>query len=720
MQYIQLLEGTDNFYNIVKSEDGLNFPNVPNYDSGNPKRQIASVDYVSQQLKNIGGGGTWGSITGTLSAQTDLSTALNGKLATNGSAASLINFPTLNQNTTGNAATVTTIPSLSGDVYNSGNVVNTTKAVGLLYQKSYWTGLTDFTASGFTPTVSGAGITFTGGSNTYTQIMGINGFTSTDPNIDIELAYTIGTTGHGIGIGRNSRSVQSSVVVQYDETTNQLIFTSLQGAGTVLATVSSNFTVANGNNCVLRYSQKGNIVTGTFTDLSFTGGTFSYSVPLQTAGYSSAIPNTSDVTFYNIGGTRTISSIIYKSRSLFRPDIAYNGDSKTVGLGTSGAQFRWANQLGSLGSFEVFAGGGDKVADLLAGSSYIINYIKPKSILINVLRNDLSGGTLTTQNKTDYQSLVTAYQTAGIIVYHLLPIPETVIADQSAINTFINATYSSANIIDPSSGAVSFVTGTMLAGDGIHLNVLGNTTVGANILNAAKITTSTTVNPFISIDPLITYPVTYTTGGIFFGQGTSAPLISGAFNFNTSTNKMGIGLTSGNVVYSLDIDNSNGIRSNGTNQGLRLQRTRGTDAALFMLVNTAGNFASNSVQDDIVIENATAGKNILFSFSAGASVLGISSSAVTFGLAAQIAITEGTGGRVGQVALVSGTKAITISGLTSSSRAFRGFVSQGGTSTSVYEYAMVCTTNTLTITAITVTGSTVTTDTSTINYFVVN
>ncbi len=36
-------------------------------------------------------------------------------------------FPTLNQNTTGNAATVTTIPTLSGDVTNSGNAVTVSK-----------------------------------------------------------------------------------------------------------------------------------------------------------------------------------------------------------------------------------------------------------------------------------------------------------------------------------------------------------------------------------------------------------------------------------------------------------------------------------------------------------------------------------------------------------------------------------------------------------------
>lgn len=86
----------------------------------------------------------------------------------------------------------------------------------------------------------------------------------------------------------------------------------------------------------------------------------------------------------------------------------------------------------------------------------------------------------------------------------------------------------------------------------------------------------------------------------------------------------------------------------------------------------------------------------------------------------QFGITEGTNGRVGQTTLVAGTKAITITGLTASSRAIVSLVSQGGTSTTTYEYVGVCTSNTLTISAITTAGAVVTTDTGLVNYFVIN
>ncbi len=82
-------------------------------------------------------------------------------------------------------------------------------------------------------------------------------------------------------------------------------------------------------------------------------------------------------------------------------------------------------------------------------------------------------------------------------------------------------------------------------------------------------------------------------------------------------------------------------------------------------------------------------------------------------------ITEGTNGRVGQVALVSGTKAITITGITTSSRAFITLVSPVGTTATV-EVQAVCTSNTLTIQANVAAGTINTADTSTFNYFVIN
>lgn len=92
---------------------------------------------------------------------------------------------------------------------------------------------------------------------------------------------------------------------------------------------------------------------------------------------------------------------------------------------------------------------------------------------------------------------------------------------------------------------------------------------------------------------------------------------------------------------------------------------------------------------------------------------------ISIGLASKVGIVEGTGGRVGQASLVAGTIAITITGITTSSRAFLQDVTLSGTTITNKHFA-VCTANTLTVTAKVAAGTTDATDTSTFNYLVIN
>jgi hypothetical protein len=77
-------------------------------------------------------------------------------LAPNGSAASLTNFPTLNQNTTGNAATVTTNANLTGDVTSVGNSSTVVKINGTSLA-NLSTGILKNTTSTGVPTIAVAG-----------------------------------------------------------------------------------------------------------------------------------------------------------------------------------------------------------------------------------------------------------------------------------------------------------------------------------------------------------------------------------------------------------------------------------------------------------------------------------------------------------------------------------------------------------------------------------
>lgn len=82
-------------------------------------------------------------------------------------------------------------------------------------------------------------------------------------------------------------------------------------------------------------------------------------------------------------------------------------------------------------------------------------------------------------------------------------------------------------------------------------------------------------------------------------------------------------------------------------------------------------------------------------------------------------ITEGTGAPVGQTTLVAGTKAITVTGATTSSRGFVTLVSSSSGSLTT-SYQAVCTSGTLTLRADVAAGTINTADVSTVNYFVVN
>jgi hypothetical protein len=120
--------GTSNFQSQINLRAPINAPNFTGVPRLNTTDTLSTQAYARAHGSGGGGSGgegSWGSITGTLSTQTDLQNALNAKLSTNGSAASLIGFPTFNQNTTGSAAKWTTPRSIYGNsVDGSTNVTN--------------------------------------------------------------------------------------------------------------------------------------------------------------------------------------------------------------------------------------------------------------------------------------------------------------------------------------------------------------------------------------------------------------------------------------------------------------------------------------------------------------------------------------------------------------------------------------------------------------------
>ena len=97
--------------------------------------------------------------------------------------------------------------------------------------------------------------------------------------------------------------------------------------------------------------------------------------------------------------------------------------------------------------------------------------------------------------------------------------------------------------------------------------------------------------------------------------------------------------------------------------------------------------------------------------------LGLSGSLALVTAGNYIAIKEGSNAFMGQVALVSGTKAISITGLTTSDRAIVTLVTPSGV-TLTTTYQAVCTANTLTLQANVAAGTINTSDASTLNYII--
>lgn len=77
---------------IIKQHNIAGILHIPTVATNDSSLNAANTAWVKRQLYGTGGGGTWGSITGTLSAQTDLQNALNLKLNISDTAAMLLPY----------------------------------------------------------------------------------------------------------------------------------------------------------------------------------------------------------------------------------------------------------------------------------------------------------------------------------------------------------------------------------------------------------------------------------------------------------------------------------------------------------------------------------------------------------------------------------------------------------------------------------------------------
>jgi hypothetical protein len=185
--------------------------------------------------------------------------------------------------------------------------------------------------------------------------------------------------------------------------------------------------------------------------------------------------------------------------------------------------------------------------------------------------------------------------------------------------------------------------------------------------------------------------------GVNLGAGSSVTRQSGFYvesNFNTATNNFGFRgtLNAATGVYNIYMDGSAANYINGT-----LLLGSSTPTAGTPKLDVTGSIGSTALAINSQV------------YTDANSVLTTTAPAGTL-------VYRGAG----QTTLVSGTKAISVTGVTASSQVFVNSISQGGTVSTTFEYAAVPTSGTITITALTTGNVTNTLDTSTLSYFVIN
>ena len=350
--------------------------------------------------------------------------------------------------------------------------------LGTLYDASSWASLSAFTANGTTPAITPQGLLFSGGEGTYTQSLDWN-WATVLPMWAITATITAGDisgTSFGLGLGlRSVDTIDDFNAVGYVDLSNSatsgLVYVDELGNSMMLhvATSSSALSFSAGDTIQLTVSRNLDTITATAQDITTNSATvrvsyqnlFSY----DTAYYIS--PNQGKFAVFNFGGTQTLTSLNIASQAATGADLVCVGDSKTVAYGPDTYATGWCTAIQSNFSTVVEAGAGDTSAQGLSTVPEIIA-LKPKAVILNIGRNDCCSSS----TYTNYASIVSQLQGAGITVYHLLPLDENSGLDQTPLAAFITSTYPEANIVNANPDTSSFASGNVPSGwlspDNVH------------------------------------------------------------------------------------------------------------------------------------------------------------------------------------------------------------------------------------------------------------
>jgi len=364
--------------------------------------------------------------------------------------------------------------------------------LGVIYSKTSWSDLSDFTNS-TTASIVSNNIQCSGGAGTFTQRLDMSSYAMVKENWQLTALITVGTKnttsfGFGLGIHSINAAAQNDFATQFDMrstgTTGQVIINSgANGTFTQRAISSTALTFSAGDQISINLVRAKNVVTvsvyNVTTDPSATTvKTATYTFPATTTPY---LPNTGVPCIYNFGGTWTLNSLIFQSSELKSLRYAFFGDSKTQGYFASNYDLAYPVITSDyLGLANRLGGGNDRTTDYLNRVQEVID-LAPQIVIMGGISNDPRNGVSASTTQSNYASVVSSLTGAGIRVVHTTGFYETSGIDQATFRTWLLANYNSADIID------TLLTTISLNADGIHPDDTGHASISNMIVTSGKL-----------------------------------------------------------------------------------------------------------------------------------------------------------------------------------------------------------------------------------------
>jgi hypothetical protein len=368
-----------------------------------------------------------------------------------------------------------------------------TRLEGLLYDKSTWSNLSDFTQRGsFTPTPSAGAIVMSGGTNDFTKTLDLD--TTMRERYVMHLEQKVGSinsTSDGIGIGTRSTNAYAnfgvSAILITNNTGNQgkiLLFDVY--ANTVIATSSSALSFSTNDVIALDFERDRLGIKAIAYNKTTGSGQISVSYNYSLfESPSHVLPNVGTFSVFNVGGNNSMTALTITSKETKNAPFCLSGDSKLwyyagdVSLGMMlDRVFRPTN---------IHGGPGDDLDQMLAAEDDIINQ-SPVNVAVTCGSNDIGHGFTVSQTFTKYKQYVSRLTNAGITVYHLLPLYQpSIITELDALSDSIRAYYPSAYIIDCRTPMRQCSSCFVSSSDNVHPNALTQLLLYNTIINSGKL-----------------------------------------------------------------------------------------------------------------------------------------------------------------------------------------------------------------------------------------